>query len=63
MPIDETTPPRAPTLQRDQLALIILAILENAPEGMTPDEIAAEVEKLTAAAREEGAEVRLAPNR
>jgi hypothetical protein len=32
--------------------MLILAVLDNAPEAMSPEEIAEAVEKLTAAARD-----------
>jgi hypothetical protein len=51
MPTEPSSPPGPPALQDDELAWLILALLDTAPKKMTPEEIAEAVAKLTAAAK------------
>jgi hypothetical protein len=51
MPTEPSPPPEPPALQDDELAWLILALLDTAPKAMTPEEIAEAVARLTAAAK------------
>ena len=51
MSTEPSTPPKPPALQDDELAWLILALLDTAPKAMTPEEIAEAIARLTAVAK------------